>query len=209
MNSSHDRVAPQSLVPYTGVRHLVRRFLEPTQDVLIVVLALLIFGVMVRTLGILGLQVLGPVVDFRVVTAEALFILVLVELLRLMVIYLRDHHVAVDLMVELSIVSALREVVLLGVVELSAVQVLALAAFVLALGLLLRFGDLRVRRHRALALRSSAASSDAMAEGAPEPGPVIAGAASARCCNAVRSVQAGMLAMLSQSESHSARRAIA
>ncbi len=38
--------------------------------------------------------------------------------------------------------------VLLGIVELDAAQLLAIAAFVIALGLLLRFGDLRVGRRR-------------------------------------------------------------
>jgi uncharacterized membrane protein (DUF373 family) len=70
--------------------------------------------------------------------------MVLIELLRLLVVYLRDHQVAVDVMVETSIVAALREVIVKGVVELSPMTILAVSAFVIALGLLLRFGDLRV-----------------------------------------------------------------
>jgi hypothetical protein len=52
--------------------------------------------------------------------------------------------VAVDFMVELGIVATLREIVLRGVVELHWEQILALSALLLALGALLRFGDLRV-----------------------------------------------------------------
>ena len=63
----------------------------------------------------------------------------MVEWTRLLPAYRRDHHVAVDVMVEFGIVSTLREVVLRGVVELRWEQALALAAFLLALGLLLRF----------------------------------------------------------------------
>jgi hypothetical protein len=51
--------------------------------------------------------------------------------------------VAVDFMVELGIVSTVREVVLRGVVDLEWQQVAAVSGLVLALGLLLRFGDLR------------------------------------------------------------------
>jgi hypothetical protein len=52
--------------------------------------------------------------------------------------------VAVDFMVELGIVATLREIVLRGVIELRWEQVVALSAFLLALGALLRFGDLRI-----------------------------------------------------------------
>jgi uncharacterized membrane protein (DUF373 family) len=87
----------------------------------------------------------SPQLDFRFIISEVLFMLVMVELVRLLVVYLRDHHVAVDFMVELGIVSTLREVVLRGVVELEWQEIIALALFLVALGMLLRFGDLRLR----------------------------------------------------------------
>jgi hypothetical protein len=52
----------------------------------------------------------------------------------------------VDFMVELGIVATLREVVLRGVAELHWQQVAALTGFLLALGALLRFGDLQKGR---------------------------------------------------------------
>jgi hypothetical protein len=70
--------------------------------------------------------------------------LVMVEVVRLVIIYLGEHRVAVDFMVELGIVATLREVVLRGVTELAWQQVAALTLFLLALGALLRFGDLRM-----------------------------------------------------------------
>jgi uncharacterized membrane protein (DUF373 family) len=148
---SHDDGAlhgPHARVPYTGVHHLVRRFLEPAQDTLVVLLALVLFGVMVRALVTLGSDVLARGLSFRFVVAEALFALVLVELQRLLIIYLRDHHVSVDVMVEATIVGMLREVLLLGALEIEPLRLFALTAFVLALGLLLRFGDLRAPRRR-------------------------------------------------------------
>lgn len=135
-------------VPHTGVHGVVRRMLESTQDIIAAALAVVLFGVMLRALWLLALHVLAPTLSFRLVIAEALFILVLIELQRLLIIYLRDHHVSVDVMVEISLVAALREVALLGIVEVDAVRLLAVTAFVLALGVLLRYGDLRAPRRR-------------------------------------------------------------
>jgi uncharacterized membrane protein (DUF373 family) len=129
--------------PHTGVHRVSRRFLEPAQDVLIIGLGLVLFGLMVRTLVVLFVELLAPVLDVREVMAAVLFMLVMVELLRLLIVYLEEHRIAVDFMLELGIVSTLREIVLRGVVDLSWPQVLALSAFILALGTLLRYGDLR------------------------------------------------------------------
>lgn len=131
-------------VPHTAVHGLARRFLEPAQDVLVVILGLVLFALMIRTLVTVSGHAVLPRVPVRTVLSEVLFMLVLVELQRLLIIYLRDHHVSVDVMVEATIVSALREITLLGVVEIPSTQLLVLAAFVLTLGLLLRFGDLRI-----------------------------------------------------------------
>jgi uncharacterized membrane protein (DUF373 family) len=75
-------------------------------------------------------------------------VLVMVELQRLVIIYLRDHHVSIDVMVEATIVTALREVQLRGALGLNPLELLGLTVFVLALGFLLRFGDLRPPRRR-------------------------------------------------------------
>jgi uncharacterized membrane protein (DUF373 family) len=72
-----------------------------------------------------------------------LFMLVMIEVVRLLIVYLQEHRVAVDFMVELGIVATLREIVLRGVIELPWAQLAALSVFLLSLGALLRFGDLR------------------------------------------------------------------
>jgi uncharacterized membrane protein (DUF373 family) len=129
--------------PHTGVHRVVRRYLEPAQDLLVLAIAAAVFALMARTLAGLFTELFAPVLNFRVVIAEVLFILVLVEVVRLLIIYLQEHRVAVDFMVELGIVATLREVVLRGVIELEWPHVLALSGFLLTLGALLRFGDLR------------------------------------------------------------------
>jgi uncharacterized membrane protein (DUF373 family) len=122
--------------------------LEPAQDLLVLGIALAVFALMVRTLVRLYAEVLTPVLNFRVVIAEVLFILVLVEVVRLLILYLQEHRVAVDFMVELGIVATLREVVLRGVIELDGWHIVALSAFLVTLGALLRFGDLRTVESR-------------------------------------------------------------
>jgi len=106
-------------------------------------IGLALFGLMLRTIAWLILQIFKPTLDFRQVIAEVLFMLVMVEVVRLVISYLKEHRVAVDFMVELGIVATLREIVLRGVTDLAWQQLLALTMFVLALGALLRFGDLR------------------------------------------------------------------
>jgi uncharacterized membrane protein (DUF373 family) len=117
--------------------------LEPAQDLLVLAIGLALFGLMGRTVFWLIREVFQPTLNFRQVIAEVLFILVMVEVVRLLIIYLQEHRVAVDFMVELGIVATLREIILRGVTELEWQQVVALTTFLLALGALLRFGDLR------------------------------------------------------------------
>jgi len=130
-------------VPHTSVHRLARRFLEPVQDILVLGIGIALFVLMVRTLIRLLKESFSPTLDFRMVIAEVLFMLVMVEVVRLLVVYLQQHRVAVDFMVELGIVSTLREIVLRGVTELHWGQLAALSGFLLTLGALLRFGDLR------------------------------------------------------------------
>jgi uncharacterized membrane protein (DUF373 family) len=129
--------------PHTAVHQAARRFLEPMQDVLVVGIGLALFGLMLRTLARLVRDLFSAAIDFRVVIAEVLFMLVMVEVVRLLIVYLQEHRVAVDFMVELGIVATLREIVLRGVTELAWKLVIALTVFLAALGALLRFGDLR------------------------------------------------------------------
>jgi len=130
--------------PHTAVHRAARRFLEPIQDLIVLGIGLALFGLMLRTLARLVRDLFSAALDFRVVIAEVLFMLVLVEVVRLLIVYLQEHRVAVDFMVELGIVATLREIVLRGVTELDWKQVIAVTVLLAALGALLRFGDLRV-----------------------------------------------------------------
>ena len=141
--------AGEAGVAHTTVHRLARRFLEPAQDLLVLAIGLALFALMARTIVGLFREVVSATLDFRVVIAEVLFVLVMVEVVRLLIIYLQEHRIAVDFMVELGIVSTLREIVLRGVVELDWKQVVSLSLLLLALGALLRYGDLRTPREAA------------------------------------------------------------
>ena len=117
-------------------RSLLIRSLETIQDLIVVSLCMGLFCVMVIQLrGIFFLML--PPIDFHAVTADILFLLILVELFRLLIIYLQEQRVSIGVAVEVSIVSVLREVIVRGVLEVPWSQMLAACAFLLVLAALL------------------------------------------------------------------------
>ncbi len=110
--------------------------LETIQNLIVVMLSVALFCVMVIRLGDLFLSLLVPL-KFQDVTSDILFILILVELFRLLIIYLQEQRISVGVAVEVSIVSVLREVIIRGALEISWQQILAVSAFLLVLGGLL------------------------------------------------------------------------
>src|SRR5258705_1765614 len=136
-------VASTVTIPHTHVHRLTRHFLEPAQDILVLAIGLALFGLILRTIAWLILQIFKPTLDFRQVIAEVLFMLVMVEGVRLGISYLKEHRVAVDFMVELRNLATMREILLRGVTDLPCQQVSALTVVMLALGALLLFVHLR------------------------------------------------------------------
>ncbi|OPX63207.1 MULTISPECIES: phosphate-starvation-inducible PsiE family protein [unclassified Methanoregula] len=128
---------------YTRVHELFRRLLENIQDIIIIGICIVLFVLMIRSIATLVFSLFGPY-DFRGVAAELIYILVLIELYRLLIIYLREHRIAVDIMIEVGIVSALREIILHGILEIDPLKIIAIAVLFTALLLLLRYGAVRV-----------------------------------------------------------------
>ncbi|MEB3322416.1 MAG: phosphate-starvation-inducible PsiE family protein, partial [Synechococcaceae cyanobacterium] len=75
--------------------------------------------------------------QFHAVTADILFILILVEVFRLLIIYLQEQRVSIGVAVEIAIVSVLREVIVRGVLETDWHQILAVCVFLCAMALLM------------------------------------------------------------------------
>ncbi|MBH8564609.1 phosphate-starvation-inducible PsiE family protein [Nostoc sp. CENA67] len=117
-------------------RGRIVRSLELIQDVIVISLCIGLFSFMVLQVRDMFLSLLPPL-DFHVVTADILFLLILVELFRLLIIYLQEQRISIGVAVEVSIVSALREVIVKGILETNWSQVLATCAFLLVLGILL------------------------------------------------------------------------
>ncbi|MCF4970415.1 phosphate-starvation-inducible PsiE family protein [Nostoc sp. CMAA1605] len=117
-------------------RSRIVRSLELIQDVIIISLCMGLFSFMVIQVRDMFLSLLPPL-DFHIVTADILFLLILVELFRLLIIYLQEQRISIGVAVEVSIVSVLREIIVKGVLEISWSQVLATCAFLLVLSILL------------------------------------------------------------------------
>jgi len=117
-------------------RGRIVRSLEFIQDVIVISLCIGLFSFMVLEVWDMFLSLLPPL-DFHVVTADILFLLILVELFRLLIIYLQEQRISIGVAVEVSIVPALREVIVKGILETNWSQVLATCAFLLVLGILL------------------------------------------------------------------------
>ncbi|MBW4604439.1 MAG: phosphate-starvation-inducible PsiE family protein [Calothrix sp. FI2-JRJ7] len=116
-------------------RGQIVRNLEVFQDIIIISLCISLFCVMVLRLVDLFIHFFQPL-EVRQVTSDILFILILVELFRLLADYLQEHRISVGAAVEISIVSSLREVILKGVLEVKSEQLVGISLFLVVLGAL-------------------------------------------------------------------------
>ncbi|BAY13489.1 phosphate-starvation-inducible PsiE family protein [Calothrix sp. NIES-2098] len=117
-------------------RHAIVRNMEAFQDLIVIVLCLGLFAVMLIQLWGIFIAITKPL-DYKVVTAKILFVLILVELFRLLMVYLQEHSISVGVAVEVTIVSVLREIVVHGALEISSLQTAAMCGLLLILGGLL------------------------------------------------------------------------
>lgn len=127
--------APKSWTHWLEKNRIVLA-LEGVQNLIVISLCLGLFSVMVIQLRAMFISLLPPL-NFRGVTADILFLLILVELFRLLIIYLQEQRVSIGVAVEVAIVSVLREVIVRGVLEVPWSQVLATCAFLLVMAVLL------------------------------------------------------------------------
>ena len=110
--------------------------METFCDLIVISLCFCLFSVMFVKLWGIFHDILHSV-DYKEVTAKMLFILILVELFRLLVVYLQEHSIAVGVAVEVTIVSLLREVIVHGAMEISWIQVASICGLLIILGVLL------------------------------------------------------------------------
>jgi len=114
----------------------VIQFLEFVQDLIIISLCIGLFSFMAIQLREMFICLLPPL-NLTRVTPDILFVLILVELFRLLIIYLQERRVSIGVAVEVSIVSVLREIIVKGILDIPWSQVLATCSFLLVLAVLL------------------------------------------------------------------------
>lgn len=114
----------------------VIQVLEFVQDLIIISLCIGLFSFMAIQLREMFVSLLPPL-NFPRVTSDILFVLILVELFRLLIIYLQERRVSIGVAVEVSIVSVLREIIVKGILDIPWIQVLATCSFLLVLAVLL------------------------------------------------------------------------
>ncbi|HET9014731.1 MAG TPA: phosphate-starvation-inducible PsiE family protein [Thermomicrobiaceae bacterium] len=129
--------------PVDAARRFGVALADHAQDILVFALVIVLLALAARALIDLSHLILASSLDVRGSIAEVLYLLVIVELIEILIVYLREHRVAVDFMVEVAIVSILREIVGHGVVDFHWEQLLATAALLLVLGMLVRYGEFR------------------------------------------------------------------
>jgi uncharacterized membrane protein (DUF373 family) len=124
-------------VPHTQVHTLLRRSLETLQDIIAVLLMVLLLVLALQTLWRLAQIAITETAPTAELLSEIVFVLILMEVYRLMIYYLREHRISVTLTVEVALVSTLREVMLKGVQEFEWVRLVAISLFLIVLGGLL------------------------------------------------------------------------
>jgi uncharacterized membrane protein (DUF373 family) len=127
----------ESILPWYARfnRSYIVRTLELVQDAIAISLCIGLFCVMVLQLKEIFLSL--TTLRFHEITADILFILILVELFRLLIIYLQEQRVSIGVSVEVAIVSVLREVIVKGILEVQWQQVMATCAFLISMAILM------------------------------------------------------------------------
>ena len=124
--SLRDHPEARCPIPHTQIHSLVRRTLENLQDVVISLLMVLLLFLSLQALWRLTRMAVAVAATTQLLS-EIVFVLILTEVYRLLVYYLRDHRISVALTVEVALVSTLREVMLKGAHEFEPLRLLGLS----------------------------------------------------------------------------------
>jgi uncharacterized membrane protein (DUF373 family) len=140
MQKQLDRIVDETTVSkdrfLLPTKALIVGTLERVQDGIIISLCVGLFGIMAIQIRAMFFSLLPPS-HFREVTADILYLLILVELFRLLIIYLQEQRVSIGVAVEVAIVSVLREIIVHNILEVEWSQILATCAFLMVMALLL------------------------------------------------------------------------
>lgn len=100
------------MVRHTDIHSLLGRTFEIAQDAIVASLGFILLGVMAYALWRLGRIAFVQLRPPAEVLSQIALLLILVELFRTLIFYLREHRVSVTLMLEVAIISEVRELLL-------------------------------------------------------------------------------------------------
>jgi|UniRef100_A0A7V6A3D4 uncharacterized membrane protein (DUF373 family) len=106
--------------------------LQNLQNLIVIALCLLMFWIMLVQIYQTSLETL-EIRNFRAIAGHLIYLFVMIELFRLMIFYLEEQRILLGTIIEVSIVSMLREVILEGVLAISWERILALCGLILTL----------------------------------------------------------------------------
>lgn len=101
---------PVPTVSHTNVHTALSRYFEWAQDAIAASLAIVLLVVMGEALYVLARWAVVEMREPRIVLPQIMLVLILMELFRTLLFYLREHRVSVGLMIEVAVVSVLREI---------------------------------------------------------------------------------------------------
>lgn len=106
--------------------------LQNLQNVIVAIICLMLFVIMLSQIYWTSLEVF-KVKNFRDIAANLIYIFVLIELFRLMIYYLEEQRIRLGTIIEVAIVSILREIIMEGIMVLTWDRILAVCALLLTL----------------------------------------------------------------------------
>jgi uncharacterized membrane protein (DUF373 family) len=115
----------------------VRRTLENLQDIVVALLMVLLLVLSLQAIWRLAWMAIQEAASPNQSLSEVIYVLILTELYRLLIYYLREHRISVALAVEVALVSTLREVMLKGAHDFEWDRLLGLSLLLVVLGGLL------------------------------------------------------------------------
>jgi uncharacterized membrane protein (DUF373 family) len=124
-------------LPHTQVHLFLRRALENAQDIIISLLMILLLVLSMQALWQIARLSLIEAVPAPELLSEVVFVLILTELYRLLIFYLREHRISVALTIEIALVSMLRELMIKGAYEFDWQRLVGISLVLIVLGGLL------------------------------------------------------------------------
>lgn len=112
MKSSSEHGSDPDHVIHTDLHRVLRRVFELAQDAIIAALCVILLVVMIYSLWTLGEIAFVQLRTPSEILSQIVLLLILVELYRTLIFYLHQHRISVALMVEVALISELREILL-------------------------------------------------------------------------------------------------